>query len=236
MIFMFKKKSVLKYESAIEIYPDIITPARAHIPEWYKKITKWRNNEIFNVEKKQFQESVKLCVPFLDSLSSGYMITLPNDLYVKQVDNSPYLTWKSAQFPPTWRDEISHENLVPVGCYPLEYVWRPGVALTIPLGYSMLITHPLNRHDLPFTTLSAVVDGGLVLDPNGNIPFYIKKDFEGVIPKGTPIIQIIPFFQENWSSKKIKDLTKKGDQHGKMSASILFGWYKKTFWTKKQYN
>jgi hypothetical protein len=100
----------------------------------------------------------------------------------------------------------------------------------------MLITHPLNRHDLPFTTLSAVVDGGLVLDPNGNIPFYIKKDFEGVIPKGTPIIQIIPFFQENWSSKKIKNLTKKGDQHGKMSASILFGWYKKTFWTKKHYD
>ena len=44
---MFKKKAILKFESAIDIYPDIITPSKNHIPEWYKKIPKWKNNEFF---------------------------------------------------------------------------------------------------------------------------------------------------------------------------------------------
>ncbi len=35
---MFRKKTILEYESAIETYPNIITPAKNHIPDWYKKI------------------------------------------------------------------------------------------------------------------------------------------------------------------------------------------------------
>ena len=67
------------------------------------------------------------------------------------------------------------------------------------------------------------------------IPFYIKKDFEGIIPKGTPILQIIPFFQQNWLSKKTKGLVKKGNEHNEMGMSLISGWYKKTFWTRKKY-
>ena len=230
IIDMFRKKPVLQYESAIDSYPNIITPTRTHVPEWYKKIPKWKNNEVFNAEEQNFQHSLKQCIPFLDSLSSGYVITLPQDLYVKQINNCPYITWKnldSSMFPPSWRNSVSDENLVPNGYYPTEYIWQPGVALTIPLGYSMLMTHPFNRFDLPFITLSAIVDGGLVMNSRGNVPFYIKKDFEGVIPKGTPIIQIIPFLQQPWSSKKTKGLVKKGMQDRAESQSIISGWYKK---------
>jgi hypothetical protein len=50
---------------------------------------------------------------------------------------------------------------------------------------------------LPFFTLSGVTDtdtwgGSDVLN------FALKKDFEGVIPAGTPIVQIIPFRRETW--------------------------------------
>jgi hypothetical protein len=99
-----------------------------------------------------------------------------------------------------------------------------------------LFTHPLNRHDLPFTTLSAIIDGGLIMSGNGDVPFYIKKNFEGIIPQGTPIAQVIPFRQENWQSKKTKGLFKKGEQHYNKSSSLIFGWYKKTFWTRKKYD
>jgi len=234
MIDMFRKKPVLQYESAIESYPDIITPAKAHVPEWYKKIPKWENNEIFTIEGG-FQETIKHCMPFLDCLTTGYMIVLSHDIYVKNNNGLPYLSWKKAEFPPTWRKEVSDLNLVPVGHSSLEYLWHPSVSNVVPLGYSALYTHPLNRYDLPFTTLSGIIDGGLVTDSTGNIPFYIKKDFEGLIPQGTPIIQIIPFLQQNWISKKISGLVKKGQINNKSSSSVLSGWYKKTFWTRKNY-
>jgi hypothetical protein len=232
---MFKKKPILKYESAIKIYPDIITPAKNHIPEWYKQIPRWKNNQIFEMGKG-FNNTIKQCMPFLDSLTTGYMIVLPNDLYVKNNNGLPFLTWNIAEFPPENRSEVSNLNLVPTGHYPIEYTWKTGVANTIPLGYSMLVTHPLNRYDLPFTTLSGVVDGGLIMNPKGSIPFYIKENFEGIIHQGTPIAQIILFRQENWSSKMIKGLSEESKMHNDFGQSVLTGWYKKTFWTRKKYD
>jgi hypothetical protein len=231
---MFKKKPVLQYESAVEVYPNIITPAKNHVPEWYKKIPKWADNEMFEIDKG-FKITIKQCMPFLDSLITGYMIVLPNDLYVKNNNGMPYITWNSTNFPPTNREIPSNLNLVPKGHYPIEFIWQTGVSNTVPLGYSVLFTHPLNRHDLPFTTLSGVVDGGLVMNPKGQIPFFIKEGFEGIIPQGTPIIQLIPYRQENWVHKKTKGLLNKSNEHNLKTSSLIYGWYKKTFWTKKQY-
>jgi hypothetical protein len=235
MIDMFRKKPILKYESAVDIYPNIIAPAKNHVPEWYKKIPKWKNNEIFKVEEG-FGHSMKLCMPFLDSLTSGYMILLPNDLYVKNQDGAPYLTWKDAEFPPKWRKDVSNPNIVPSGHFPLEYTWQISVAYTIPQGYSMLVTHPFNRSDLPFTTLTGIVDGGLVMSHIGSLPFYIKEGFEGIIPQGTPIAQILPFCKQDWSSRITKGLVKDGEKHNKSSLRVISGWYKKTFWARKNYN
>jgi hypothetical protein len=232
---MFRKKPILKYESAIDVYPDIITPAKNYIPQWYKKIPQWKNNEIFEIGKG-VNITVKHCMPFLDSLRSGYMITLPNDLYVKNDNGFPYIGWNNADFAPLLRDEPADSNLIPAGHYPNEFSWRTGSANTVPIGYSVLFTHPLNRHDLPFTTLSGIVDGGLIMNPTGQIPFYIKDGFEGIIPQGTPIVQMIPFRQENWSMKKSKGLVEESYKHNKQTLSVFSGWYKKTFWTRKNYN
>ena len=235
MIDMFRKKPILQYESAVEVYPNIITPAKNHIPEWYKKIPKWKNNEMFEVGRG-FNITVKQCMPFLDSLTSGYMIVLSNDLYVKNDNGVPLITWRESDFPPILRQELSSFDLVPTGHHPTEFVWQSGVANTIPIGYSLLFTHPLNRHDLPFTTLSGIVDGGLVMNPKGQIPFFVKENFEGIIPQGTPIIQMIPYRQENWIHKQTKGLIKKSNEHNKKASSLLYGWYKKTFWTRKKYD
>jgi hypothetical protein len=232
---MFKKKPILKYESDIEVYPDTISPAKNHIPSWYKKIPQWKNNVMFDINAG-LSPTVKLCVPFLDTFTTGYMITIPYDLYVKNNNGVPYLTWPpGVKNPPSWRNEVADENIVPFNHFPIEYVWKYAVSYTFPVGYSFLFTHPLNRHDLPFTTLSGIIDGGLVMNAYGNAPFYIKKDFEGIIEKGTPIAQLIPFRQENWKSENVKGLVEIGKNHNILSGSIFKGWYKQTFWTKKQY-
>jgi hypothetical protein len=235
MIVMFRKKPILQYESAIEVYPNIITPAKNNIPEWYKKIPRWRNDEVFNINTG-FERTIKQCIPFLDCFTTGYVIVLPQDLYVKDNEGQPFLTWVNAEFPPDWRSEVADLNLVPAGHYPIEYTWKASASFVVPVGYSMLLTHPLNRHDLPFTTLSGIVDGGFVSNSKGNIPFYIKKGFEGLIPQGTPIAQLIPFYQQNWSSKIINGLVEIGEKNLKKSTSVIVGWYKNTFWTRKKYD
>ena len=235
MLDMFRKKPVLQYESAVEVYPNIITPAKNHIPEWYKKMPRLDNNEMFEIGKG-FNITIKHCIPFLDSLTTGYMIVLPNDLYVKQDNGVPFITWSRADFPPRSRNKVADLNLVPKGYYPMEFTWQTGVAKTIPLGYSMIITHPMNRYDLPFITLTGIVDGGLVMSPDGNLPFYVKEGFEGIIPQGTPIAQLIPFRQENWSSKMTNGLLKIAKNHNAKTTSVIYGWYKKTFWTRKKYD
>lgn len=232
---MFRKKPILEYESGVDFYPNIIVPSKNVIPDWYKKIPSWENKEIFEIGKG-FNITIKHCMPFMDSLTTGYMVVLPNDLYVKIDNDIPFITWNNADFPPESRNKVADSHLVPFEHYPVEFVWHTGVANTIPIGYSAIFTHPLNRHDLPFTTISGIVDGGIILSGSGNIPFYIKKNFEGIIPAGTPIMQIIPFRQENWSSKIKKGLFEQARLMNKKSTSFIYGWYKKTFWTRKKYD
>lgn len=237
---MFKKNPILKYESAINYTDNSILPAKKFIPDWYKKIPKNKNeNQIVYDNEKGFAPSVKLCLPFLDAFSSGYMIKLPYDLYIKNNNGAPFLVGPSG-IPdnqlPGWRESIAHENIVPSGCYPYEYAWNYCIAYSVPTGFSMLATHPFNRWDLPFVTLTGIIDGGLVMQPNGNFPFYIKAGFEGVIPQGTPIIQILPFRQEKWKSEKQVGLVEQGLKHRLASAAKLSGWYKNVFWIRKEYD
>ena len=61
------------------------TPARSSVPEWYKKAKRFRSGqmEILN-DNGGLNKDIKLCIPFLDALTSGYMLTMPTDLLVKR--------------------------------------------------------------------------------------------------------------------------------------------------------
>jgi hypothetical protein len=68
------------------------------------------------------------------------------------------------------------------------------------------------------------------------LPFYIKEDFTGVIPKGTPIAQIIPFKRELWKLQEDSAIEQEGTLYNKKSnASTFTGWYKTEIWKKKTF-
>ena len=101
---------------------------------------------------------------------------------------------------------------------------------------SALVTHPINRVDLPFTTMSGIVDFDKSIHaPIGNIPFFIKNGFTGVIPKGTPMFQILPFERNEWQSEKQKFdekfwQTKLNERHD------VSDFYKKKIWQRKKFD
>lgn len=217
---------------------DTPKPARHYLPEWYKKLPQWVTGKPEIMEENNVSsKGPKTCMPFLDSFTTGYVIELNQDVQVR-ANHEGYahvLSWQYQDIPPlAGRDQRGMES-IPVldGFSDAQYVWKTHFAMKTPPGYSLLITHPFNRYELPFYTLSGVVDaeGGV---PTGSLPFYMKLGFDGVIPKGTPIAQVIPYKREDWEI--IRDDEKMSRLDAKLNYqvnSVISGFYKKSLWKKK---
>lgn len=209
------------------------TPAIKFIPNWYKQIPVKPTR--IDPSKGVVDKSLKHCIPFLDVMSHGYMATLWQDIDVQQVNGDFTVNWQVQPDVVEFRNN-SYKSIMPVpeGFSDVHFVWKNPYIMKTPVGYSVLITHPFNRFDLPFQTLSALVDADSVFH-DGNVPFFLKKDFAGVIPKGTPLFQITLIKRESWESKNNQALVKKADENHFNSNSVLSGWYKKFAWHKKSF-
>jgi hypothetical protein len=228
----FNKKQNFFYAEAYNIEGfNPLKTAKSIVPEWYKKMPSIIKGKSAN--RLPLAQTVKGCVPFLDTLITGYVLTTLIDIAVEHVDGQPWLSWKKPSHP-----ELNDLKVVdvrdsggldkkafPKDCSDIEFLWWINVALKVPNGYSMLFTHPLNRHDLPFYTMSGIIDGGFPLN-NGKIPFFVNKDFEGIIPRGTPYAQIIPFKMDSWQMTNSETLYKESQNNEALSQATVVSRYK----------
>ena len=212
-------------------YPEIdILLMKDQIPDWYKHA-----RPFIDLEKET--RNFKSCGPFMDSFVSGYGIPLPFDLTIKLIDGEPHFESEVNMIED--RGDSHFEIVQPKGHYATQYAWKNTVDIQLPKGYSFLLTHPFNRYDLPFTTMSGIVDADYIIW-GGNTPFYLKKGWEGTIKKGTIIAQILPFKREEWKSEK-HEVFNKTDEEEKDYVEHLTdgqdrrGWYKKWRWVRKVY-
>lgn len=143
--------------------------------------------------------TLKHCPPIIDAFSLGLLIPLATDLTVENGE----LSWDWD--PPVVED--ADLSRAPVGLHAPEQATGAPFAtdgrlivkftnfwsLGVEDGWSLLFTHPFNRPDLPFETLSGVVDcdrfaGGYVHFP----ALWRDREFAGVIPRGAPVAQVTP--------------------------------------------
>lgn len=227
----------IRLSSAHEFLPEM-KPAKKYLPEWYAKMPLFIGGKYKIGSNGNANLGAKACVPFLDSFMTGYTAELWCDILVTRDEGYAKLQTVGTNQPPfTVRGgEGTFPMPTPIGYEETHFAWINPYMLKLPKGYSCLITHPLNRYELPFQTLSGIVDADQYLLSTGRLPFFIKKDFEGVIEKGTPMYQVIPFKRENWTSEQDPSLRKEGDKKGFDFETVLYGWYKKFAWTKKEYN
>ncbi len=212
------------------------TLAKKNIPQWYKDVPSVNEKNLkFDDENKPFL-NIKSCMPIFDSFASGYMINLWCDIHVEQnEENEGFVKWGRAEPEPVAFRNPAHNPIpVPLGCSSFHYIWRIPYSFSLPSGYSALITHPLNRYDLPFVSMSGIIDADPLI-PGGNFPFFIKKDFNGIIPAGTPIVQVIPFKRESWKIENSEDIEKKAVDYRARAHRKFLGYYKQNVWKKKQY-
>jgi hypothetical protein len=210
-------------------------PAKKFLPDWYRK-----SEMTFLDEDGKESPGLKRCIPFLDSMLSGYMLVTPIDIFVsRNEDGTLRIGWNSSEPLSNFiaeRPKATGEKMPrPAGHYPNHLAFRGIWGMKTPRGWSLLITHPLNRHDLPWTITSGIMDSDKY-STSGNIPFFIREDFSGMIPAGTPFAQLIPIKRDSWSSiRNDRGLLYLERLQSDIVQNIEKA-YKKFFWQKKEYN
>ena len=227
-------------------------PGTAFLPQWYRDGEKFINKDDGSLDipsPEMRGAGMKACVPFLDGIISGYMqplsktieITKNNGVdpiefrYVEKNEFGEYVQIPDFDIVRERMGKIGHTIPRPPGFAHNHMVWVGNWGWETPRGWSVLVTHPLNRFDLPFVTLSAIMESDKFF-ACGNIPFFVKEGFTGIIEKGTPMFQIIPIKREKWFGyvkRKVYDSAT--NLLGDKARGVPWGFYRDELWEKKVY-
>jgi len=237
------------HEDYFSIKEDYPIPAKLNIPEWYKKLN-------HSIDMK----TIKGCMPFLDTLTSGYILKMPQDFNIRHnIKNNEGEPDSSFSFGlhgqgniieakainlNTSRPQI-HSKMQLEGSpfvernknlnfYKILNPWK----ITTPKGYSCLFISPLNNADDRFSIISGIVDTD-TFQGEINFPIVINGDkypvLEDTIKKGTPYVQIIPFKRDSWKMT-LKSTKQKEIQNNRLFYELkLMNYYKDKFWNKKSW-
>ncbi len=177
------------------------TLAAGHLPDWLKAMPSHATSGTLAGGKVR---TVKKCPPFIDAMQSGILFPLATDLAFKDGEFS--WDW---DLPPHPEGRMTRS---PIGVHvPEQAADVPGVdpstfivkftnfwTVALPEGWSMLFTHPLNRLDLPFRTLSGLVSADQWTTGFVHFPaIWTDPAFEGRLEAGTPVAQAFPVLREN---------------------------------------
>tara|TARA_Y100001938_G_C8017046_1_gene393181 strand:- start:168 stop:899 length:732 start_codon:yes stop_codon:yes gene_type:complete len=232
------KKEYLEQKN---LYPQ---PCKLNIPEWYKKL-----------EHTAYNKTIKGCIPFLDTLTTGYILKIPTDLVLKHnaiVENQRTTLMVSAltqDFSSNLNDR-DNAQIHPVSqlgneCpynnknkgLAFQKILNPWIIKTPP-GYSCLFLPPLNNADDRFSIISGIVDTD-TFPLYINFPIIVNGDkypvLNTVLKKGTPYVQIIPFKRDSWKIK-IKEIEENSlnSKHYYYNLDFVYN-YKSKFWNKKSF-
>lgn len=217
-------------------------PAGKNIPEWFQKEDLYFKNPITKqdyLDQNGFKvPTFKACPGILDLFTTGYVLKTPCD--VEFYENEGKIKVK---VPPMYEGfcgerERMNSFPTPTGHEDRHYHWWPNWAPELPNGYSALYVTPMNYYDLPFTNTTGIIDNDKFNTP-GLVPFFLKKGWTGIIPAGTPYIQIIPFKREDWESDYVLhtpgEIMERHAWTAKTFRTKDGGVYKKSFWSRRKY-
>jgi len=198
-----KEKQLIVFKrDKTKAFLEPIIPASQALPTWYKDMSSsvegeppWDNNNI------------KSCMPMFDAMTQGYIVPLWSDLHVKVEKD------ETGQWEPRFTWGVDAEEVISphgprqtgglplmeksVGATSLKFV-NPWI-ITTPKNYSTLIVPPLNNVSNLFQCVSAVVATDVYAN-HINFPFVWTgpEGWEGIIPQGTPLVQLIPFKRDDF--------------------------------------
>jgi len=212
-------------------------PARKYYPDFMKEMP----SEITSLDGNKMKTASR-CAPFTDAFMSGYIQELPFDVEIKyngKERNKDIISysWADNTFRPmnTRYEEEASPNLFPhfENYYNAEFHWISPWEPITPKGWSVMYHHPSNRPDLPFYTMTGIIDTDM-WTVHGPVPFFIKEGFEGIIPAGTPIYQMTLIKRQGWVSES-KDYDYGEQESMRYRVRKKFGGYRQSVWQRKSF-
>lgn len=219
-------------------------PGSQAVPDWYRHAeARMDGQKTSGIDGYQPTSATnvtyKHCSPFLDAFLTGYIWEAPVDFEVMLPPgaNRPIVRWRTEGNFVSDHSPPQHPNLPePEDTYQGVLKWEFPFAIKTPPGYSTLFTHPLNRYELPFRTLSGVVDTD-VYPLAVKFPFQLLN-FTGeriIIEQGTPLCQMIPVKRDDWESSVGEADEQKVRANFFQFAGKIVRSYKTQWWHRKSY-
>jgi len=228
------------------------TPVKLNIPKWFKEMK-------HTVEAR----NVKGCIPFLDSLTTGYLLKVPQDIVIYHgheekindklqkvsKQHNSFINFYGAQtsLNLNYNNETSLQSIEQAKGWPdltkknqggpIHKIINPWLIKTPP-GYSSLFLPVLNNNQEKFEIIPGIVDTD-IYDQEVNFPILLsgfdKVPIDYMIKRGTPYCQVIPFKRDAWKMK----ITGRSSEEMRWTHFIfnnsVIDVYKRFFWRKKSF-
>jgi hypothetical protein len=205
-------------------------PANRDIPDWFKSMPPEVEAGGASVR------TIKNCPPFLEAMACGYVIPVVADISLS-LDQAGEFRGHSS-----YASIVQIHRPIQVTGAPFENrlivkILNPWLIRTPP-GYSTLFLPLLNRFELPLFPLAGLVETDL---------FYREVNFPAllamapgtsvVLPRGTPLVQVIPIKRDEFQSEFVPpDFEKYNAMDlATRDSPENYNFYKNNFWRKKNY-
>ena len=190
--------------------------AKSVKPEW------WNNMQFFEYNRGHKGAGIRSCPAMDDWLKSGWYLVSSRDMYIKNgglsdnenesdvsahefgEDKGDY-SFASPSHPKNQMDyafQYLHDDDAPVrNAFKMRNPWN----ITTPPGYSCLYLDPFLFQNKFFATWQGIIDTDKFNTnyDNAQIIFYPRVGHSFIIPKGTPLVQVIPYRREDWQATYI---------------------------------
>ena len=186
--------------------------AKSVKPEW------WNNMHFFEYNRGHMGTGIRSCPAMDDWLKSGWYLVSNRDMFIKNGtltdDENEILfsaneygdkgdsSFSSPSHPQNQMDyafQYIHDEDAPVrGAFKMRNPWN----ITTPEGYSTLYLDPFLFQNKFFAAWQGIIDTDKFNTnyDNAQIIFYPRVGHSFIIPKGTPLVQVIPYKREEWQA------------------------------------
>jgi hypothetical protein len=210
-----------------------------NLPDWWRKQTGYINSDR-SIKNGQMHLTVKKCQAIFDSMTMGYYLKCPMDLFIDATEESLSFSLSTPELNGQVLTTHSREQLSE---YPILDEYHRDILRIHPMwiietekGFSTLFLRPMHSDESPLYAVPGVVDTDQY-PSDGYLSFFVKKGFKGIVKQGTPIVQIIPFRRDEWVSEIIDE--EDSDSYiGSITAkvrTVFENGYRLKFWTKKNF-
>lgn len=197
-------------------------PASRAVPDWLKQLPVDHEGE----------PTIKRCAPFLQAITTGYIIPVPFDVYFWFTREGELFYHGEGDMPQ--RHLASQQFGTPFSASKIVKLINPWLIKTPP-GYSTLFIRPFNRFDCPFVPLTGLVETDTYYEAV-QLPSVCQMPpgSSYTLARGAPLVQVVPILRESWTSTaKVADAAERQKTIEDFTANRHA--YKEVHWRKMEY-